>query len=90
MHVRVRHPTFRLFGGDLRQYPALIFSFAEEVISMKPVRCKSCSHPIELVWRSEVEERYRCTMCGKQLTVEIAVKPSKSEDTDYKEPESPN
>jgi len=57
---------------------------------MKPVKCESCSHPIELVWQSDVEERYRCTMCGKQLTVIIDVKPSKSEDTDDKEPESPN
>lgn len=35
----------------------------------KMVRCPFCGYPAERTYTSHKEERYRCTVCGKQTMV---------------------
>ena len=35
------------------------------------VKCPYCASPLELVFSSMTEDRYRCSVCGKQTTVLI-------------------
>jgi DNA-directed RNA polymerase subunit RPC12/RpoP len=39
---------------------------------MKPIKCKYCGFPLEIVEIREFSEIYRCSTCGKQEIVDLA------------------
>lgn len=36
-----------------------------------PIKCPHCRSPLRLDYMSHNERRFRCTVCGKQTTVQV-------------------
>jgi transposase-like protein len=40
---------------------------------LKTMRCPFCNYPLDRIFTSATQERYKCIVCGKQTTVEVKV-----------------
>lgn len=54
---------------------------------MRPIKCKDCGFPLELVEKRSDLEIFRCSTCGKQETVEIEQIPKGMADFSESEPD---